>query len=649
MSKLMGMISKRLSLKLSLGITLSLAVMFILSLGVLFARSRQMVKQEALERVEIELENMTKRVDGMMNEVETAARTGEWNLTDDKLHPDSLLDYALSIVAMNPNFDGCSISMEPDYFPEKGHYYSVYAYRLKYNGKDTLMSKVESPYDYFDKVYYKTPIQLGHPSWVEAYAENNDGVTSASYEDLIVSYCVPLRNSKKEIVGVISTDLSMPWLAKTIQEYKPYKSSYSTMLGADGQYLIHPDTAKQMKQTIFSAADVRSQQDLIAFGHDMIAGNNGIMNVKIKGKACIAVYKSLKRAPWSFALICQESDIMAEYTKLHYVLIPVLVLGLLVIMLFSMKVITSMTQPLNELTEKLSYITNGHFDEPIETTKRHDVLGRLQNSFAEMQKALSEQIRSLQEVNVATEQTNKELAEASRKARRSLEKKNDFLKDITHQLRTPLNIINGFMQVLRDDYTAIPKEEVDSITDTMLANAISMARMVNMLLVASSSGRYKNIDLKQEVNISELINTVAEKWRTSPPHTIDLETSVMVDDTFFVKTNREYLQKILLELLYNAKKFATDGQAKLEVKAEGLKVTFTVEDTGPGISKDVQENLFGNFEKGDVFTEGLGMGLPVCRQMARMLGGDLKYDANYTNGSRFVLVIPNDKGAYGLR
>ena len=649
MSKLMDMINKRLSLKLSLGITLSLAVMFILSLGLLFVRSRQMVKEEAMDRVEMELENMTGRVNGMMNEVETAARIAEWNMTDDQLHPDSLLSFARSIVAMNPNFDGCSISMEPDYFPEKGRYYSVYAYRLKYKGRDTLMSKVETPYNYFDKVYYKTPIQLGRASWVEAYAENNDGVTSADYEDLIVSYCVPLRNSKKEIVGVISTDLSMPWLAKTIINVKPYKSGYSLMLGADGQYLIHPDTAKQMKQTIFSAADVRSQQDLIALGHDMIAGNNGIMNVEIKGKACIAVYKSLKRAPWSFALICQEGEVMAEYTKLLYVLIPVLVFGLLVILLFSMKVITSMTQPLNELTSKLSYITNGHFDEPIETTKRHDVLGRLQNSFAEMQKALSAQICSLQEVNVAAEQTNKELAEASRKARRALEKKNDFLKDITHQLRTPLNIINGFMQVLRDDYKAIPKEEVDSITDTMHTNATSMVRMVNMLLVASSSGRYKNIDLKQEVNISELVDLIAETWRVSPPHTTDLETSVMVNDTFCVRTNREYLQKILLELLYNAKKFATEGQARLKVEAEGLKLTFTVEDTGPGLSEDVLENLFGNFEKGDAFTEGLGMGLPVCKQMARMLGGDLKYDEKYTNGSRFVLVIPNDKGAYGLR
>ena len=644
MSKLMDMISKRLSLKLSLGITLSLAVMFILSIGVLFARSRQMVKQEALERVEIELENMMKRVDGMMNEVENAARTAEWNLTDDKLHPDSLLDYALSIVAMNPNFDGCSISMEPDYFPEKGHYYSVYAYRLKYKGKDTLMSKVESPYDYFDKVYYKTPIQLGHPSWVEAYAEDDDGVTSASYEDLIVSYCVPLHNSKKEIVGVISTDLSMPWLAKTIQEYKPYKSSYSTMLGADGQYLIHPDTTKLMHKTIFTDLDPQTQQDLISLGHDMIAGNKGIMGVKVNGKRCIALYQSLKRAPWSMALICQETDIMAGYTKLLYILIPLLVFGLLVILAFCLNVVNNVVRPIKSLTEKLSYITNGHFKEHIPTTERKDVIGRLQNNFAEMQKALSEHISSLQDVNAATKQMNKELEEASEQARKADEKKNEFLKDITHQIRTPLNIMNGFIQVLRDDYESIPKDEVNKILDTMQTNAISISRMVNMLIVAANSDKNVKINTMEEVNVRKAVDFIKYLCDTNPPFTISIITDVKVSDDLVVKSNWEVLTKALAELAYNAKKYTTEGYVKLSAKAEGLTVVFEVEDTGPGIDEETQKRLFDNFEKGDIFAEGLGLGLPCCRQMVRMLGGDLKYDTTYTNGSRFKLIIPNSDG-----
>ena len=83
--------------------------------------------------------------------------------------------------------------------------------------------------------------------------------------------------------------------------------------------------------------------------------------------------------------------------------------------------------------------------------------------------------------------------------------------------------------------------------------------------------------------------------------------------------------------------------------ASGITVIFMVEDTGPGISKETQAKLFANFEKGDIFTEGLGMGLPTCRQMIRMIGGELKFDATYKEGSRFIVVIPNSRGEVELR
>ena len=638
MKGLLSLIEKKLSLKLSLGITLFLVLIFTASLGILFIRSRQMVKEEAISRAEQELENLVQRVNGAMNEVEVATKTAEWHLTDEQLEPDSLLNSARRIVSMNPNFDGCSISMEPNYFPQKGRYFSVYAYHMG----DTVKAKFEDPYDYFDKVYYKTPISLGKPSWVEAYIETIDGAESQDYEDMIVSYGMPLLNSKKEIIGVISTDLSMPWLSKIVSEFKPYGNSYCLMLGADGQYLIHPDTTKLMKKTIFSDVDPQKQQDLIALGHEMIEGNKGIMSVKVNGKRCIALYQSLHRAPWSVALICEESDIMAGYTKLLYILIPVIVFGLLVILAFCLNVITHMVKPINSLTEQLSYITNGHFEETIEPTDKRDVIGRLQNNFAEMQKALASHISNLLEVNAATKQMNKELEEASEEVRKADEKKSEFLKDITHQIRTPLNIINGFIQVLRDDYESIPREEVSNILETMQTNAISIGRMVNMLLVAANSD--VKVKTTEVINVHKLVDFMVHLANTSPPYTFKLTTEVNVPEDFTVKSNWEFLGRAIIELVYNAKKFTTEGYIKLAVKAEGLTVVFVVEDTGPGISKETQEKLFATFEKGDIFNEGLGLGLPCCRQMVRLLGGELKYDTNYTNGSRFIITIPNSWG-----
>ena len=644
MINIINRIRRKLSLKLTFGIMLFLIAIFVVSLGILFMRSRQLVREEAMERAEQELDNVVMRVNGMMNEVETATMTARWHLTDDNLQPDSLLNFARRIVAMNPNFDGCSISTEPNYFPQIGRYFSVYAYHKG----DSVVSKTEDPYEYFDKVYYKTPLLLGKPSWVEAYTDVN-GVVSGNFDDLIVSFGVPIRNSKRETIGVISTDLSMPWLSQVISAYKPYPNAYSVMLGADGQYLIHPDTAKLMKKTIFSDADTKNNQDLITLGHDMVSGNSGMLTVKIRGKRCLVLYKSLKRAPWSIALVCPESDILAGYTKLLYILIPLLVFGLLVILAFCLNVITSMVTPINELTDKLSYITHGHYNEPIERTSRRDVIGRLQNNFAEMQEALSKHISSLQEVNNVTCKLNSELEKASVMARKADESKSEFLKDVTHQIRTPLNIINGFTQVLRDDSESIPRDEVEGLIDTMQYNAVGMNRMINMLLVAANTGKDVKINVMEEVNVHELVDALTYLYAHTPPYTVDLVTDIKMLDTFTVRSNREFLGKALAELLYNAKKFTTDGHVKLTAMASGITVIFMVEDTGPGISEETQARLFNNFEKGNIFDEGLGMGLPTCRQMIRMIGGELKFDAKYTEGSRFVVVIPNSRGEVELR
>lgn len=637
MSILLDRINRKLSLKLSLRILMFLVVVFTLSLGVLFIYSRQMVKRQALERAEMELDNTTQHLNELMNEVETATRTVVWHLSESRLTPDSLLNYVRLVAKENPDFDGCSVALQPYYFPDR-RYFSVYAYNLS----DTTVAKIEAPYNYLIKPWYKNSAKQQKPSWVEAYLEDVYGNETQNYSDMVVSYCMPLFD-KQQLVGVVSTDLSVPWLSQVISKYKPYINSYSIMLGPEGQYFVHPDSTKLMHRTIFSDVDSEKQQDMIALGHEMLAGHKGMMKVKVNGKSCIVFYQSLSKAPWSIALICYESDLFAGYNKLLYILIPVLAFGLMLILMFCMNVISFMIDPLNALTHKLSYITNGHFDEPIVFSSRKDVIGSLQNNFAEMQQALSRHISSLHDTNEQAELMNRELLEASEQERKEEEKKNAFLQDLMHQIRTPLNIINGFTQVLRDDYSSIPEEEISEILDTMQSNAVHISRMMSMLVVASNAGKDVKVNTSERVNIKELVDHIAYVYTTRPPHTLELTTEIEVTDERTVKTNREYLTKAINELLFNAKKFTTEGHIKLSVTTDGLKILFVVEDTGPGISEEIRANLFSTFEKGDMFSEGLGLGLPVCRQLVRLIGGELKLDESYTDGSRFIIVIPDEE------
>ena len=637
MTILINRIQHKLSRKLSLGILLFLVLVFVLSIGTLFSYSRRLVKQQALERAEMELTNSIARMNELMNEVEVATKIAAWHLSESDWHPDSLLNYVRLVAVKNPNFDGCSVAMRPYYFPGR-RFFSVYAYNLP----DTTRSLIERQYDYLNKPWYKNSATLNKPCWLEAYLEDLYGNETQTYSDMVITYTMPLYDNKKQLVGVIATDLAMPWLSSEITKFKPYSNSYSILLGANGQYFVHPDSSKLVHKTIFSDVDSVKQSDLMALGHDMLAGKKGMRRIMHDGEPYIVLYQSLTKAPWSMGLVCRESDLLGGYNKLLYILIPVLTFGLLLILVFCLNVVSVMVQPLNDLTRLISYIINGHFHHPINFSRRKDVIGRLQNDFAEMQQSLGSHIMNLKQANIESEQLNQELAEANEQARLADEKKNAFIQDVSHQIRTPLNIINGFTQVLRDDYESIPQEELGSITETMQTNAILISRMVNMLIVASNADKDVKVATNEPVCIKELVDHVADLYATRPPHTIDLITDVQVDESRTVKTNRDYLTKALNELLFNAKKYTTEGHVKLSVKTDGLKVMFFVEDTGPGISESVRHNIFETFEKGDIFAEGLGLGLPVCRQLVRLIGGELKLDQTYTDGARFIVVIPDE-------
>jgi signal transduction histidine kinase len=277
----------------------------------------------------------------------------------------------------------------------------------------------------------------------------------------------------------------------------------------------------------------------------------------------------------------------------------------------------------------------------MEHTDRSDIVGRLQNNFALMQETLDEHIGKLRDINAEREQRNRELIMANERAAEAARQKEAFLQDMSHQIRTPLNIIVGFAQVLRDNYQMVSGEEAESITDTMQRSAISVNRMVNMLVAAAhvADGRVRT-EFCDVVSPEQLASHVATIFNDCPPRNIPLTLDVKLPRGLTIRTNSDYLTKALNEVLYNAKKFTVRGTITLRLRAEGGVVRFIVEDTGPGIPEESRDRIFTHFHKIDDFGEGLGLGLSISRQFARMLGGDLYLDSSYTAGARFVLEVP---------
>ena len=206
-------IRQHLSTKLSLALLLLAAPLFVLSLGLLFVRSRDNVRTEAMEHAESVLNTSMQRLHRYMNAVETATNINAWEVMD-YFDPDSILKLTNRIVSLNPNVDGCSISAEPNVFPKYGRYFSAYSIQEG----DSVITVVEEEYEYFQKVWYKTPHDKGQPCWVDYYDESDSlDVTLAG---MLASYSKPLYSADSVLVAIISTDLSFRKLAEIINAAK---------------------------------------------------------------------------------------------------------------------------------------------------------------------------------------------------------------------------------------------------------------------------------------------------------------------------------------------------------------------------------------------------------------------------------------------
>ena len=634
------MISLRKSLgpKLSFGILLLAVPVFVIALGLLFNKSRQMIREEAVGHANSVLSTTMQRVNCKLNAVETATNANGW-LVRQYLQPDSLLALTHRVVRLNPHVDGCSVSTEPGVFPEFGRYFSTYSI----SQGDSVATVIEEEYEYFDRIWYKTPKSQGKPCWV-VYFDDVDTLTLA-LDGMVASYCVPLYDAADRFFGVITSDFSLLRLSKVIREEKPYPNSYFMMIDKDGYYYVHPDSARLFTQTIFSDADPRQQAGIIALGHEMTKGQKGSMAVTIDGVHSLVSYQPVPGTTWSLALVCPDSDILEDYQRLTYIVVPLLIIGLLVILLLCHRAVAHAVKPLNQLLDKTQSIAAGNMEVYIPHSQREDVVGRLQNSFATMLQSLNFHMGSVRYTTEQAKRRNEELLQATRLVEEADRQKTIFIQNVSHQIRTPLNIIMGFAQILNSSVSSIPEEEMKNITGMMDYNSKLLDRLLLMLFDSSETGHSEELmiaskheDVPCNVVAREAISYIRLRY---PQLFVNFQSEV--GDDFRVHTNRLYLMRSLRELLYNSAKYSDGQHVVLRVTRTDATVCFIVEDRGKGIAEADRERLFKFFVKVDDLSEGLGLGLPLSKRHARNLGGDLILDDNYHDGCRFILEIPIDK------
>lgn len=598
-------IRRSFALRLSLSIVVIATIVFVVAIGELFYRSRAATKQAAISQATQVLNNVTKRMTVLLGEVEVASQNTEWQVLEN-LQPDALLQISRNVVELNPILDGCSIALEPYYFKSQGRFFSAYSSRSDEGQIETEQEGNES-YFYFGMDWYSLPMLRGKALWIDPFSDSND--ITGNNRGLIISYCKPLVTADGRSIGVISSDISLRKLTQELSEERLYPESYFILSDSRGS------------QIASNRLDTKKDE-------------------KIDYKRNLVFENQVPHTDWKLTIVCPKSDIFKGYYQLIYIVVTIVIFGLLLLWTFCYFVVRRNVTRLQMLATTTQDMAKGIFDTPIPQTRRKDDIGRLQNSFSAMQASLAEYVANLERMKAESKQRNQELMEAKGLAEASDKRKSAFIQDMSHQIRTPLNIINGFAQILHDNHREMSDGERLELSRDMQYNGYLITTIIDNWSMTSALDKVKEIPCEDMVTANmlchEAVGNVLFKQRDEVM--VNIETA---EHDIRLTTDKKHVLKILSELLHNADKFTAEGAITIGCHQLNSRfMEFYVADTGCGISPDNQERVFEPFMKVDEFSEGLGLGLPLCRRLATLLKGEIVLDTQYSGGARFLLKLP---------
>lgn len=250
--------------------------------------------------------------------------------------------------------------------------------------------------------------------------------------------------------------------------------------------------------------------------------------------------------------------------------------------------------------------------------------------------------KKLAEKNRELEQKNEELTLANTRAEESSRMKTNFIRQISHEIRTPLNILNGFTQVITSpDAEQLKADEKADIQHRIAENTDRITSLVNKMLELSEASSQTIIDRTDDAPAMLIATQAVDSSgiRKSAHIQFSMLDNEEVSNTI-LHTNLRYATRALAQLLDNAQKFTEKGFVRLQVQQQDGMMAYIVEDSGKGVPSQEAEHIFAEFVQLDEYYDGTGIGLTVARSIARRLGGDIRFDASYSGGARFVMTLP---------
>ncbi|HVM94761.1 MAG TPA: HAMP domain-containing sensor histidine kinase, partial [Candidatus Acidoferrales bacterium] len=222
----------------------------------------------------------------------------------------------------------------------------------------------------------------------------------------------------------------------------------------------------------------------------------------------------------------------------------------------------------------------------------------------------------------------------------ALDVKNEFVNTMSHELRSPLNVIIGYSEMLQDSGA-----DPGFMAGRIRANALELLLLIENTMSAARLGAGKVRLQTEEVEVAGVFREIADSLRTSPEAAASVPIDWQVEPTLpRVRLDRLKLKEIVQNLVSNGLKYAPGTPIEVTAFQDGGRLRIEVRDRGPGIAPEAQARIFEMFERieqaGTISPAGVGLGLYIVKGLVTLMGGSLDLDSQPGVGSRFIVRLP---------
>jgi signal transduction histidine kinase len=220
--------------------------------------------------------------------------------------------------------------------------------------------------------------------------------------------------------------------------------------------------------------------------------------------------------------------------------------------------------------------------------------------------------------------------------------KSSYLGNMSHKIRTPLNTIVGFANLLTEE--DLEAEQKNNFINIIRNDTESVLRLIDdMINLAKIDANQLDVHYKQN-SLNKIMGNVADYFKANEKtNNFKFTLNTMLPDgKDTINTDPAQLEKALMNLLNNAFKFTREGEIELGyfVNPADNKLIIYVKDTGIGIPDSQKDKIFNRFYQVDPMSEGTGLGLTITESIVKMLGGKITFESEENKGSKFFIELP---------